>query len=120
MPALETLSRCQKAVVWDADEPDSYGRMGVGTAREITVRWVEHRRQGTDAQGNTISYDATVITNERIEVGSAMWLGKLADLPASPTDVFRVVAYDETPDIKARNTSRQVSLVRLRDGLPTT
>jgi len=118
MPHLETLSRRQKAVLWEYDSVDSHGRPLLKAAREITVRWDRTQHEGTDPLGNTITLDCALVVNEDIPVNSVMWLGALADLPGTPTELKKVALAGKVPDIKGRQYYRTVSLVRYSDTLP--
>lgn len=124
MPTLEQLDRYQKAVYWPYVSTDDYGEAVVGVAQELTVRWVNRRREVLDANGNTVSIDATVITDREIAIGSRMWLGSIDDLPGTgsadpPTsNIMTVVAYNKTPSLLARETHHEVLLSRDTNTLP--
>lgn len=119
MPAIETANRKQKAVLWAASGHDDYGEPKVNSAVELSVRWTEGREETTDAQGEVVSYDATVRVDREIAVGSVLWKGKLADVPSPTSDLFRVVARKTVPDLKGRDFERIVFLKRLSESLPT-
>jgi hypothetical protein len=123
MPPLETMDRKQDAVLWEKNGVSDDGEYTVtANAVALKVRWEDVRREVVDAQGNTIGTDATVVVNRRIEIGSWLWPGKLSSLgnPVVPptSGLFRVIVYNETPDIKNRNIRRTVTLMRSNDTLP--
>lgn len=120
MPVPELNGRHQKAVLWELAGPDVHNEPTVYNPEEISVRWEETRRESRDALGNTIIIDAAVMVAQEIPVGSIMWLGALADLPVTPTNLKQVVGYDDTPDIKNRVSQRNVMLMKFNDTLPVT
>ncbi len=123
--SMETKSLYQWAVLWEQDGVDEYGRLVVSPEpSEIKCRWENTRRQGTDERGNPVGIDAQVTVARDVPVGSAMWLGKLDDLPGTAyvpeADVMKVVSQTTTPDIKARHSMRVLSLSRSAEALPPT
>ncbi len=117
MPVMETDNLTQKAVLWAANGFDDYGEFRVDAPIEISVRWEDSRGDTVDANGNTVAYDAAVVVDRAITVGSVMWLGQLKDLTDTVTKL-RVVTYESVPDVKGRNFWRQVLLSRLSNTLP--
>jgi hypothetical protein len=120
---MEYACRFQTAVLWPADGHDPYGQPKVGCPEEITVRWVSKSRQATDANGNPITLDATVIVVQDVDPGSAMWLGTLEDWygtgsAGQESGVMEVVTFDKTPDIKNRAIRRELGLRFYKDTLP--
>ena len=112
MARTTTRRRHQKAVLWPATGYDEYSEVEVSTGVEIDVRWEWGKRDGLDAQGNTITIEATVVVDREIAVGSKMWLGLLANYAAGET-VLHVVNYKEVPDLKGRKYRRVVELSKL-------
>lgn len=121
MPAIETRDLYQSAVLWPAaGYADPYGDPVVGSAVEIPVRWLTGRRDQAGAQQGTTSYDAQVITDRDVKVGSRLWLGTLDTYLGTgsddvPSNVHIVVASSSTPDLKARFTRYTLGLVRYRE-----
>ncbi len=115
---IEVANMNQKAVLYAANGYDDYGEPKVAAAVEIDVRWLTGRRESIDAQGNTIALDSQAVVDRNIPIGSALWLGALADIPSPVTDLQTVIDYQETPDIKARNFRRTITLAKLSDELP--
>ncbi|MHC4686853.1 MAG: hypothetical protein ACYTEW_21465 [Planctomycetota bacterium] len=118
MPTPESSDRKQKAVLWAATGFSDYGRHKVSDPVEIKVRWEERRREFTDANGNTIAVDASVVVDREVAVGSIMWLGKKADLATPPVNLKEVVGYGAIPDVKGRKIRRTVLLTRYSNELP--
>ena len=118
MPPIETSSRLQKAVLWEASGTDDYAGK-VNAAVELDVRWEYTEREVTDAQGNQVAITATVIVDRDVAVGSIMWLGTLAAVPTPKVDLHCVVSFTKTPDIKNREYRRELSLARYNDTLPS-
>ena len=120
MPALEITDLVHKAVLWNRIGSDVDGMPKVSaTPVEIRCRWVGKQSQVLDAQGNTISVDATAVIAQDIEIGSCMWFGKLTGLPAT-LNLMTVVSFDSTDDIKGRSTRSTVGLKRAKNSLPAT
>lgn len=134
MPVPELSDLCQLAVLWPRTGTDRYGQPAIGDPIELRVRWKNVQAQVLDAEGNTITIDATVIVDRKISIGSLMYNGSMLDqselgtgtgtstsVPddyAPPADVMMVKTYSETSDLKARFVKRSVGLMRLKDTLP--
>ena len=124
MPPIEYEDRYQTCVYWAINRPDAYGQMRVGSPVELTVRWVEKKRNVRDKEGNTVSIDVTVVLASDVTVDSIMRLGTLSDwLGTGSNDVdeglMKVVTFDKTHDIKGREIRREATLMRFTDTLPT-
>jgi hypothetical protein len=120
MPPLETMDRHQHATYWAKAGNDGYGEPTISAGVEIVVRWVTKRREAINTDGVPIALDATVITNRRIEPGSILWLGRLADFVDDGDNELMIAAtYDEASDLKNRHTRYEIGLQRFRDTLPT-
>jgi len=122
MPGLETNDLLQQAVLMPFIGYDSYGQPAVGAPVQINVRWLTKRREVVDAKGNTVAFDAIAIVGQRIDLGSHLWLGQLADWVGTGSgsshldqELMEVKTYYETPDIKGRAIRRQVGLMRLHN-----
>lgn len=128
MPHQEVSHRPHKACLWATDgTADDYGQTRISDdAEEIRVCWNSKRTEMLDPQGNTIMVDATAEVAQKIPVGSVMWRGNKADLPAGSSfheedyHLMEVKAEQEVFDIKGRACSRTVGLMRFRDKLPRT
>ncbi len=118
MPPLERQFRTRKAVYWEAAGVDGDNQPLVKEPVELTVRWVEDRRQGVGAQGQPIAIDVTLEVDRELVVGSVLWKGALADMPATPTGLKQVVAVSVVDDVKGRITGYGASLVAYSDRLP--
>lgn len=132
MPPPELSYRRQKAVLWEAYGPregskryDRYGQVKVIAPVEIEVRWITKQSEALDPQGNTITLDATVVSAQKIPIGSTMWLGELSDWYGTgsggdDSEVMQVKTSDITVDLKGRVTRYEAGLMRYRDTLPDT
>lgn len=131
MPPQETAFREQKAIAWLASGFNREGQHKVVfPGIELDVRWTDTQGEALDARGNLISTDANVIVDRDIPIGSIMWKGDQEQLEAavpgtgtgldlSPTsDLYEVVAVTISPDLKARETYRDVRLKRYSDTMP--
>lgn len=128
MPAFETMDLTEKALLWETtgglDQYGQYAYEFLDSPVQRCVRWVEKRSLASDANGNPLSLDATVIMDREVAVGSLMWRGSLTDLPgtgtaAPETDLMIVVLRSRTKDIKGRYTRWSYGLTRFKDTLPT-
>lgn len=124
MPPPELDGRHQKCVLWAKSSEDSMGEVKVSKPTEIDVRWNDTHRETTDADGNTVLADATVVVDRDIEVGSLMKLAKLKDISNARTTgagisgLVQVVRFNKTPDVKGRFYYRECFLQRFKDVLP--
>lgn len=126
MPALETMDRNQKAVLWRAKDEtfDVHGQPKVEAPVEIEVRWVWHSKLMAGPEGKPITVDATVVVGEiDVPLGSAMWEGELADWYGTGSQfgddaVMEVVASNYTEAILGRHVRRTLGVAYSKDGLP--
>jgi hypothetical protein len=118
MPAPEVRCLNDYAVLWAASTVGGYGRSGVSAPVEMRVRWEDSRQQSTDPQNVVEARPATVYVDRDVDVNSILWHGRLQDLPATLTELYKVTGSDFTPDIKNRVTQRTITLTRHSDTLP--
>lgn len=119
MPPIETIGCIKKAVLWSFSGRDKYGQPVVSAAEEINVRWEPSRREILGEQSQPIATDVDVMVEQEITLGSIMRKGFLADVPSPADNLYEVIAYDETDDIKGVEVQRNVTLRRWKDGLPS-
>jgi len=119
MPPIETIGLLQKIVLFRANGTDRNGFDTVSAGEELSARLVTGLNDSFEQDGKTISVNGTLVLNQAVPIGSIVWEGALADLPAEPTDLLVVVALNKTPDIKNRNTRYDASLSKFSDQLPT-
>lgn len=55
----------------------------------------------------------TLFVDRDIDEDSEVWLGRLADVPSSPTPLYRVIEFKKVPNIKGRNPTRSVVLQKV-------
>jgi hypothetical protein len=123
MPPLETMDRHQKACLWVRAGTNSLGQDYVANPPvEIMVMWDDRQTRALDSQGNTITVDVMADVAQDIEIGSIMWLGRMADLPypshTPASGLMQVKTFSKTLDIKGRNARREVGLMRFTNTLP--
>lgn len=125
MPAFETMDLVHDAVLWSKTGSDDYNVSLFSTADDIKCRWVNKRREITDAKGNVIATDAQITTCEALKVGDVVWKGCINDIsgtgsdPAPSGGLMQVITHGEASDIKGRNTRREYGLMRYEDMLRT-
>lgn len=127
MPAIEEIDFLQRAVLMrDTGTRDAYGRVIVGDAEDIWVRWEWGQRQQLGAQGQPIAIDATVFAAEELPVGSRMWLAPDPRYSAveqflgtgsggDDDDVMEIISGRIVPDIKNRFVRYQHALAWWKD-----
>lgn len=132
MPVPEKDNRFQDALLWVVTGRDKYDQLiRSASPIELRVRWIRGRRTVRTQEGNTLNLDASAIVDREIELGSQMWLGgNLDDLIGTGTgtqfvdetdpDLYEVVFYDYTKDIKGREIFHEVGLARTRERLEET
>ncbi len=120
MPSLEVSSLHQKAVLWTAAGLDDERVVTINAAIEISVRVERKRKESSNAQANPIATVLMVWVDREIAIGSIMWIGTLeAWNTLSPkANLKQVIAYEEIPDIKGRESERIVTLQKFGDSLP--
>lgn len=121
MPASVELADLEDvAVLWPATgRPSRSGEARVGPPIEVACRWRRMRREVTDAQGNTVVIEASVMLDRPAPVGSQMWRGTLDEWEGVRADrgraeVMRVATANETDDVKGRDTAYRVGLQKFR------
>lgn len=119
----EDSHRTDWAVLWEATGIDDYGNPTISsTPVDVAVRWETTKRRGGDPNSDAAATDIKAVVGRTVPLGSAMWIGRIADLPGTAelpeSDVMRVVDYTEVPDVKGRYLRRQVTLVKAGDALP--
>lgn len=124
MPSLEQMDRNQWALWWDPVGVDEHNRRTFRPPAAFRVRWVQKRRELTNAQGDTLVTDGTVVLGRDIPVGSLLWLGEEADWYGTGSNneddrVMEVISVDKTPDLKGRVTRYEATVMRYTDTITT-
>ena len=118
MMVLETTERNQSAILWTIAGHDNYGDVTLNDPIEIKVRWEHKQSEQLVPDGSKISVVAEVVVDRDIDLESILWLGTLADLPTTPTELKQVIFSRKIPDIKGRHYRRVVSLMVYSNSLP--
>lgn len=111
----------QKVVYWswDGESTNEYGEPNnIGSPAQLNVRWEKKDEETQDANGNIVKTEIRAAVNQAITIGSLFWLGALADIPNSPTDIYQVMISERIPTVKGRHTRRILKLARYSDVLP--
>ncbi len=125
MPPMETSFLFDDIVYWPYSGVDRDNEEQILSGYQIKGRWDTDLRQMRDATGKLVNTDVQLITDqEDVVIGSIMWLGLVQDLPNPVTDVtdlFKVIAVNETNDIRktADVMEREIGLARYKNTLPT-
>lgn len=115
MPSPEVASLKQTAVLWTLNGYDRHGEPQRGSATEISARWESAKTAAVGDKAEPIAKPITVYVDRDIEIGSTLWLGELADVPAGTADLtnlFIVTGFNKMPDIRGRVFTRSVTAMR--------
>lgn len=122
MPNIESQDRPHQVVYWAAGTPGNYGKVTVEQPVQLDVRWRAVKANPKSAQSQSENITATATVNQDTPVNGLMWRGKLTELPtdlSTLTELYEIVSFTSTPDIKGRFYHREASLRRYRNTLPT-
>lgn len=124
MPPLSDLTRRQTAVLWPMASRDRQNEPVMEDPVELRVRWEHRLREVPGRDGTPLAVVATVWVDRRVPVGSAMWLGELADWPGTgrgdnDEELCYVATRQMVPDEKGREVEWVLTLTRSRDTLGT-
>lgn len=116
---VETQGLDELSVLWIQDgTADEKGNDRLGPAVEISCRWELTKRLSQGANTNERRGAANVDVDREIPLGSLLWRGEKKDLPAIPTDLFKVIGYNEIGDVKNRDSRRLIVVDRYKGKFP--
>jgi hypothetical protein len=125
MPDLETFDLHDKITLWPSVGVDAYGQPTVADIPlSKIVRWINTRRIIRRQDGTSLQLDASAVVAEDINEGSIIWPNPIETLPAgtsfelSPNDLYEVIMFDSSTDLKKRHTYRELGLSRYKGKLP--
>jgi len=119
MAEIETHGATTNFTYWEAAGKDRYSNIKVLAGVLITGRIENKKIKTSDAQGNEVSADAMLRDlDQEVVVGSIIWVG-LPEVYSSATNLFEIISFTSTPDIKGRYFRRTAALIRFKDELPT-
>lgn len=118
--------RTHFVVVWDFAGYEMNGEPRVSAPREIRCRWNYNTAANTNQEGTPHQPAATALVNEDIALGSIMYHGCLEEVVGTgtgleddqPGPLYIVKSYKQTSDIKGRNPTRELALMRYSNTLP--
>ena len=100
----------QKAVYWEFQSLDSFGKPVFSTPKEISVRWEDTLEKFMDASGNEVVSKSKVYCDRDLKVRSLLKLSKLEDLPSTDwqqnSGVFTISRFDKIPNLRNTETVR--------------
>lgn len=119
MPPPETSNLEQTAILWPPSGIDKYGEKIIGTPEEIDVRWCNSLIDFVDDFGTSIKVDTAIVTEQRIESGSLLYLGTLEEWygvgSSGDSGRLMVAKIQKTiPDMRNRAEYNLVGLVRYK------
>lgn len=111
----------QTVVLWDVYGRDDYGNVLLEAPVELKVRLLRTRSRSGGPQSDVQSKPGPTMKIDRdVQIGAIVWDGRKYDLPPADGDLkWQVTGYEETPDLKAHRSYRQVTLERFTGPLPT-
>ena len=118
MPPIERRQLNQKAVLWAYNSTSADGSPLLAAPVEISVRWEHVLQTASGALGGGDPRSGSVFVADAVAIGSILWLGKLTDKPASPTDLYSIDSCDSVPNIKGRITQYSLAISWFGDTLP--
>lgn len=119
MPHFTVKHLKQRAVYYAFSHSGGDGDPIVSAGVEINCRREYKIPLTIEGEASTLTYDTMYWVASAVIVGSIIWFGAIADLPATPTDLKEVVFYGEIPGVKARRFERIILLNKWNDSLPT-
>lgn len=114
---VERFDCTMYGVYWEADGYDNYGELKIKDPVEIRVRWMLDIRDGKDAEGHRISIDGQISCLQELVIGSIVWEGRLAVVPALPTPLYQIYTDVSGLDFKNRKTRYLFNLSRFKNAL---
>lgn len=122
---LESDARFQTAVLWKYENvTDGTGRrLATAEPRDICVRWEWDYTERSRAASTDVIWDAYVVVNEDIPVGSWLWYGSLEDFSGTGsggdfTEIMQVEVFRRTPDVLGQAVRRVCLCSRYGDKIP--
>lgn len=107
------------AVYFTKVDDDKFGKPRVSAGVQIRIKTELTEAENRNPQSSGVSYDYDAVVLQRLEVGSLVWIGKLADLPNPVTNLLEVVWYDEVSTLDESKVSRTAGLKRYSNAAPT-
>lgn len=122
MPDPTKIGLTTPIVYWEVDAVDAYGEATYKDPVQLYGRWID---EDHDIKKQLGVIDATATLSRVVIVGSVFWKGLLANVPnptITPdfprTVLFKVIDFQETPDVKGRSPYREAFLQRLGARIP--
>ena len=118
---LETDDLTEYAVMWPIQlsaASDEKGRMRVGPSIEVPAKWNTGSRVNQLAISSNKVATAVVAVDREITVGSIMWRGRKQNLPNHLSNLYEVIDFKSTQDVKGRNVRYTAILASYHNTLP--
>lgn len=94
----------QTCVYWPRSGTDRYGNPTSGTAVELACRWETKVSNAISHDGVQYTQSATVYLKDSVTVDGRLYLGTLANAPATPPQEGRIRNVDTVPAIENDET----------------
>lgn len=122
MPDIEVCDLHQFATYWEFDFVDGYGEVVYKDPIQLSVRF-ESADHNVRPQIGTV--DAVMVVGRNLVVSSAVWVGKLVDVPSTQITpefpkaaLYRVIDVQQCSDLKNRGVYREALLMRQGARIP--
>ena len=106
MPSIATMERNEYAVYWETIGLNKFGKPTISPPIEIRVRWENSKSTMIGKDRQPLAIDATVVVDRELVDDSILWLGKLEDLPTTPSNLMQIKTLTSVTDIKGKHTRR--------------
>lgn len=111
--------RSQYMVYWPSTGQNRYGETTVGTAEEIRVLIEKEQRQTVDNKADPVAFQYMISVPKVVTIGGFLWVGRLKNLPTSPTDLLIIIDFEEYTDDTGLLFDRWAKAMRYGDSLPS-
>ncbi len=106
--------RRQKAIYWERDEPDHYGKFSFKEPIQIACRWENGSKEFRTGEGEALTFSATVYVDRAMKIGDMLKFGELdSTVPTDPSqdpDADTIQRFESIPNLKATETLYTVYL----------
>ncbi len=107
MSVIKSMRR-QKAIWWEQNGTDHYGRRLYKEPQEIACRWDDGSMEIRGAQGEVFAFNATVYVDRVMRIGDMLKRGDLesdtVDDPTKDPNAMAIQRFVQNPNFKATET----------------
>ena len=120
--SLETISIRDNVTLWKWKNANREGTDTFEQPKNIVGEFQHVEGETNDAKGTKIVYHAKMGVKIEIPIGSLVREGKKKTVPTQPpiNDLYKVVEFRRSKDVKGRNERKVAILQRYNNQLPNT